>query len=391
MEQRNPRPIRRGGLAVGVLGISALLPSTIGVAGAQTAEEQTADFAYTGAAEAWIVPVDVTCVEVVLVGGRGGDGVPSPGAGPAAVGASRAAAGGEDPVGGLGGNGGSVTATVNVSPGDELSIFVGGRGSDAANDFEAGNGGAGGTADGGAGGSGLGEGGGGGGGSSSVSIDGEAVAIAGAGGGAGGNGPDAVGANGGDGGEVGSDGAAGAPIDVESGEKAGALDPGQASPQGLGEEEEEPPPMDEEFLPTTGTGGGGGTQTGPGAGGTVTDGTAAADSPGQDGSGHDGGAGGGAGGGGGGYFGGGGGFGAFYASGGGGGGGSNLGPAGAVHASGVTTPDGNGTAELTWTPGDTTCVPTSTTEDDDVAGTGVTAPAPAPAAVAAVATPRFTG
>lgn len=81
-----------------------------------TVEEQ---FAFTGAEQSWTVPVGVTLINVDVRGAQGG------GNGPSA----------------RGGNGGRVLATLAVTPGESLSIFVGGRGGDSGSPNRAGPGG----------------------------------------------------------------------------------------------------------------------------------------------------------------------------------------------------------------------------------------------------------
>lgn len=74
-------------------------------------------FTYTGAAELFTVPAGVTAVSIEALGAAGGDGYNADD--PAAT------------VKGLGGPGGSVTATLAVTPGQQLHIRVGGRGANA--------------------------------------------------------------------------------------------------------------------------------------------------------------------------------------------------------------------------------------------------------------------
>ena len=238
------------------------------------AHATTQTFNFTGAQQNFVVPGGVTQVTVEAFGAQGGTGFNS---------------------GGAGVNGGSVTATIGVTPGETLVIFVGGQGGAGGNNV-AGSAGFNGGAVGG-----LAQGGGGGGGASDVRQGGSAlvnrVVVAGGGGGSQGSG------NGGAGG--GTTGAGG-------GNSVGAA-----------------------------VGGGGGSLGAGGAGGSGGDGTA-----GVLGSGGAGGLGvttqiGGGGGGGGGYFGGGGGEGSSNTAG--GGGGSSFTVAGATnvtHQQGVRMGDG---------------------------------------------------
>jgi hypothetical protein len=64
---------------------------------------QSVTFNYTGAMQTWTVPPCVTSINVIVAGAKGG--------------------------GGVGGNGAKITATLSVTPGQVLNIFVGGMGS----------------------------------------------------------------------------------------------------------------------------------------------------------------------------------------------------------------------------------------------------------------------
>ena len=64
---------------------------------------QSVTFNYTGAMQTWTVPPCVTSINVIVAGAKGG--------------------------GGAGGNGARITATLTVTPGQVLNIFVGGAGS----------------------------------------------------------------------------------------------------------------------------------------------------------------------------------------------------------------------------------------------------------------------
>src|SRR2546430_16304530 len=78
----------------------AALPPSAGAA--------VAPFSYTGAEQAFVVPAGFTSVHVVAVGGKGGNGDPTP----------------TTPAGGLGG---IATADLPVSPGELLYVEVGGK------------------------------------------------------------------------------------------------------------------------------------------------------------------------------------------------------------------------------------------------------------------------
>lgn len=125
-------------------------------------------FSYTGAQQTFTVPAGVTSVTIQAAGAQGGTGSGGPTAS---------------------GNGGSVTATISVTPGESLAVFVGGQGGagGAPSGGTAGfNGGAAGGAA-----AGTGQGGGAGGGASDVRQGGSALAnrvvVAGGGGGGGGS------------------------------------------------------------------------------------------------------------------------------------------------------------------------------------------------------------
>ena len=252
----------------------------------------TQTFNFTGAAQTFTVPAGVTQLTITAFGAQGGAG-----------------AGG----GLAGGLGGSASARITVTPGEVLTINVGGAGTSGA------GGGAGGFNGGGNAGAAIGNQAGGGGGASDVRQGGVALAnrVVVAGGG-GGSGPLATGGAGGAGGGLtggnGGAGTAGAPAD-------------------------------------DGDGGGGGTQVAGGAGGTGSvggDGVAGVSGTGGNGAANIGPSGAG---GGGGFFGGGGGEAANggAGTGGGGGGGSSFALAGApnvTHAAGVRT--GNGQVVISW-------------------------------------------
>ena len=65
-------------------------------------QTQTVTFNYTGAVQTWVVPPCVTSINVVAAGAKGG--------------------------GAVGGNGARITATIAVTPGQTLNIYVGGMG-----------------------------------------------------------------------------------------------------------------------------------------------------------------------------------------------------------------------------------------------------------------------
>ena len=66
-------------------------------------QTQTVNFNYTGSVQTWTVPQCVTSINVVVAGAKGG--------------------------GTTGGNGARLTATIPVTPGQTLNIYVGGQGS----------------------------------------------------------------------------------------------------------------------------------------------------------------------------------------------------------------------------------------------------------------------
>jgi hypothetical protein len=267
------------------------LSAWLALSGALHAATQT--FNYTGAEQDFVVPAGVTSITVTASGAQGG------------AGATKS----------VHSQGGTTTATISVTAGETLSIFVGSQGGNGSYGGASGNGGYNGGASGGT--PGLGAGGGGGG-ASDVRQGGNdlphRVVVAGGGGGGGSQNSASIG-NGG--------GTTGA---------AGSNDPFGGA-----------------------TGGGGGTQAAGGAGGIHegggTDGSAgSAGSGGTGGSGADPG-----GGGGGGYFGGGGGGSAQSFTGGGGGGGSSFAIGTATGVS-MTQGDhaGDGQVVLTWHVGNIT-------------------------------------
>lgn len=93
--KRNFTRVRTGLFAIGLL--------TLGTITAQT----VATFNYTGTVQTWTVPPGVTSIDVSMTGAQGGSSYPSIS---------------------VGGNGGLVTATLSVTPGQQLEIRVGGEG-----------------------------------------------------------------------------------------------------------------------------------------------------------------------------------------------------------------------------------------------------------------------
>lgn len=317
-------------------------PAVLWPAGAG-AEPVSTVFAYNGtdgsdgSPQTFTVPDGVCRVTVDALGAQGGRG-----------GSGQFPAG----PGGEAGLGGRVAATIAVTPGEVLTVRVGGAGLDGSLEDPSPSSGFGGFNGGGAGGD-I-SGGGGGGGASDVRQGGDDLAdrvvVAGGGGGGGVDGavPDGV--------VAGGVGGAGGGLD--------GLPGGDGSPY-----VQQPAP----------TGGGGGSQSAGGAAGSVQGGLPAP-TAGVLGQGGLGGANGvdnpdGGGGGGGGYFGGGGGGGGYAeAASAGGGGGSGFGPADATFETGVR--QGHGQVTITF---------------DTEAGGCPTAPTPPPAAQPVVEAPRFTG
>jgi hypothetical protein len=309
---------------------AALIAGSIaagGIAGAQ--DESSESFDFTGDSQTFVVPADVCSIDVDALGAAGNDEEQIDNE-PSGLSRLQGQVLADLPAGGLGGR---ATGTIAVTPGQELTINVGGQGAGSADGFVGGfnGGGDGGLTEE--------DPGGGGGGASDVRTGAglaDRLIVAGGGGGAGGEG-EGVGGDGG--GETGGDGA----------------DSGADTP-----------------------GGGGGTQTAGGLAPTGFDDTSENGALGVGGGGgvgsdsNDGG-----GGGGGGYYGGGGGAGDEEESddGGGGGGGSGFGPAGTTFEDGVN--EGDGSVVLSWT-------------TDPGCGDDTTTTAAATAAAAEVR-PRFTG
>ena len=298
-------PVRRLVAFVSVAGFAAAGLVAVAVPAAEAAPE-VVPFAYTGAAQTWTVPEGVCAVTITAFG---------------ASGASAVSQGQFPSVTGLGGVGGSAVGTIEVTPGENLEIRVGGQAQGVTGGFNGGGagrqelalgatGGGGGASDLRRGGSALADrvlvAGGGGGGAGAGSIDNTASISAGSGGPGGGlsGSPGGNGAYGGGGGTPAAGGAAGT---------GGAGGPGSADSGGTGGAVN--------VLVSAGFGGGGG----------------------------------------GGWFGGGGGGAAASVSasnGGGGGGGSGYGPAGTTF--GVASGPGNGSVTITYDPAITVCTRTYT-------------------------------
>ena len=86
---------------------------TVAVVATQTGAASAADpvtetFVCTNAAQEWVVPEGVTEATVDLRGAKGGDAADS-----------------------VGGAGGRATATITVTPGETIAVYVGCRGADA--------------------------------------------------------------------------------------------------------------------------------------------------------------------------------------------------------------------------------------------------------------------
>src|SRR6056300_593179 len=81
----------------------------------QSSFSDSTTFSYTGSVQTWTVPNGNTTITVTAYGGSGGDG-----------------ANGTIVNGATGGNGAAVTATISVTAGDTLYIYVGGSGANAS-------------------------------------------------------------------------------------------------------------------------------------------------------------------------------------------------------------------------------------------------------------------
>lgn len=229
-----------------------VLPAT----GAQSATPTTVQFGYTGGEQTFVVPAGVHTVTVTTDGGHGG--------------------GSPFDSGSSGGAGGEVAGTFQVSPGDVLSIIVGGDAGSGGNNC----GGAEAVSCAGYGAGGGGNaffGGGGGGGTSVTKADGASLVVAGGGGGAGvGEYCDSVRSAPGDGGDAGSAGQAGSNCVTDdfvlhggSGGGSGlASGPGYGGPGGSGTTLNGCLILDgEPGLPGSGGAGGSGETRGGGGGG----------------------------------------------------------------------------------------------------------------------------
>jgi len=190
--------IRRLGLAAATLPVITSIVAPAVLEAASVSGSQT--FSYTGAQQTFTVPTGVTSLTVTAHGAQGGDG------------------GG---LSGNGGQGGTITATVSVTSGEALYIYVGGAGGTSTSGVAAGGfngGGASGGAHAG-----------GGGGASDIRQGGAAlsnrIVVAGAGGGA-----SAIPANGGNGG--GTTGAAGSAAGGATGGGGGTQSAGGAAGTG---------------------------------------------------------------------------------------------------------------------------------------------------------------
>ncbi|HEU5007979.1 MAG TPA: hypothetical protein VFT67_13465 [Jatrophihabitantaceae bacterium] len=102
-----------------MLGAAALLGSGA-VAAPATALAEPTDYGYTGAVGTYTVPAGVTTIRIEATGGAGGNG------GDSHTSENIGEAGGK------GGSGGTVSAYFSVTPGEQLSYYVGGGGQSAA-------------------------------------------------------------------------------------------------------------------------------------------------------------------------------------------------------------------------------------------------------------------
>ena len=330
--ERRRRAATRVLACLAVVPFAALALSLVSAAPASAAGNGSQTFGYTGSSQTYTVPPGVSQIAVTGVGAPGGSGLEGLFGGGGAA----------------GGVGSTATAQVPVTPGETLTVDVGGHGGNGA-DINTGAGGgigSGGGTNGGPGGHGGtgGSGGGGGGGGGATTLydaSGKLLLVAGGGGGGGGGGA-VIGYNGGAGGtggpQAGGGGTGGSGLDAGSG----------GSPQGGGR-----------LLGQNGSGSPGSTSSGGGGGG---------------GGGYTGGGGGGAG-----------------ASGGGGGGGGAAGSS-YVEASAIGTPSfgtagtlANGEVIISWSPPATTTTisasPNPSSSNVTITATvtppaGVTSPAP---------------
>ncbi len=100
--------------ALGMTGAAGLLVAAAFAAGGSAGADTTAtvQFDYTGAEQTWVVPAGVTEITVVAAGAQGGDNA-------------------DDGCFDFGGPGGRVTATIAVTPGQTITVVVGGHGGDS--------------------------------------------------------------------------------------------------------------------------------------------------------------------------------------------------------------------------------------------------------------------
>ena len=213
---------------------SAAAPPQLGAANGTT-------YGYTGQVQTVTVPPGAAAVQITAAGGGGGDG--------------SAMNIGPDPAG----KGAQISGYIPVTPGQQLTLTVGGQGGNA-NETGKNAGGWGGSA---GGGNGAGSGststqGGGGGGATTVTLGGQTLLVAGGGGGAGGGSP--IFETGGRGGSAGSTAGNGSTGDGTYGAGRGGAGGGAASPTGT-------TGGTEHHASGNGGGGGGGVQGGNGGGG----------------------------------------------------------------------------------------------------------------------------
>jgi hypothetical protein len=105
---------------IGALAVGALLAAGAGTAAAQSPVTQT----FTASQTIFTVPANVNALTVTAQGGSGGNAI---GAGGSVVSS--------------GGQGGKVTTTIPVTPGEQLWLLVGGNGSSSTQQYAGGGGG----------------------------------------------------------------------------------------------------------------------------------------------------------------------------------------------------------------------------------------------------------
>src|SRR5262249_44404482 len=134
MSTISPRRLARAALGLTVLATSAT--AVAGTLSASVAHAATGDlsqtFASTGTVQWFTVPAYVTRLQIQAVGGSGADGESV---------TVYTAAGSFVHSGGHGGRGGVITATVAVTPGEQLSVNVGGRGTSSSTGYGSARGG----------------------------------------------------------------------------------------------------------------------------------------------------------------------------------------------------------------------------------------------------------